>query len=1499
MTKRILAILLSVTMIVTFLPAFAAAENVEVTAEEYTYDEAYYDLYLYSGDTTYLFELTEDLVYGKTYTYADMEPLWTCTLNKTGYAEIYATDATLTVTKDETDLVHIVGTMTLNGSTHNITYDEPAFAPSGTEYTIEGTIGDNSGYNSAFGFYVYIATTTFNDKTYTFQLALDSENGIGTFGSDKVKLNYCLLYDDDSAWIEFCKTASDFVATQDDAGNISVAGSLYVANGDKYIFNLTKAATTYTVTDDTATGANGSISFDKTSAAEGDTVTVTVNPAEGYQLKTLKYNDGEDHEITKDDTTGDYQFTMPACAVTVTAEFGKKAFEISIVDNNPSFTNGTTTGYFMIYGQANDGLNSYSMYFMSKKLTGEFTTEDFDPYGTWVSDKSSGSNIFYDSSLEAAITGVADENGNIVYTGTLSLTDFYGNPAVISVNITVPAFESAITNGAPEASVDVNNGYLVIDKETSVANQTITVTPTAAEGYQLKSLTFKGVTDEVATEITKDATTGKYQFIMPACAVTVTAEFEEIPVSGGKTLPYSFDFETDFLDEGWANFDADGDEQDWITGTNNYVNQGFGMDLSNCAISQSYANNIGSYNSDNWLFSPALVIPEGGATISWYEQSQDPVYPDSYMVYVGECVGEEAVASVYDVATNPTGTTVELYSGVAANPWTQRSVELSAEEYGGKTVYIAFRHLCEDCYWLEIDNFAAEELEATGYGIILDDGTTIPGVKNESQTEFLEYSVQTTLSAGDMFQLYDFGNGTPWTEGNIDDASTPNIAINGYNVYEVSADGTYTFVIKVYDSGYCEVYVGYESATPTHTHSFTYAASDNVLTATCVDGCDDGLDENPLTLTLIAPADLAYDGNVKAFTFAAGEADAWEAAGLELPDITYCIKQSGQSEYMPLLGTLKDVGNYMAQITVDEKTAQVEFSINKGMPYIETNPVPSDITFGEKLSDSTLFGGYAQVSSTNSTQIAGLFEWTEPNTVPAIADSDVTLYDVTFTPVDEDNYMAVTCQVTITVNHTHAPVLVNGQAATGSAAGFKDYYECACGDLFEDEAGEIPIDNLEAWKAAGGAGYIAPLPYAVTDFNGDPVEPGEDTYLEKDDGIHVYTFDLVFTGETDKNLIMEPTCDEIYLEDMTIAGDLITAGGESSIVVYMNDSTIEGDFIATKDEEEMYPCVHVTGDNAIKGDVVSDTTFTVYGEPGATLQVASVTAEEYLVLQNTRLDNVKEDYVFGETTTLTPTDESEPITLTVKANVNFEDEETFVINNGKPFAFGEELEIGTPTVFDENGVAFDPQPELYTVYYVILDDGYYFEQLDGVPTEEGDYCVFFAVPEDDPDYCGVASYMFSIGHNIQKVEGKAATETEAGYKDYYYCEGCDTYFEDAEGETPIDDLDAWKAEGGAGYVAPTEPTATGTEVEPTATGTEVEPTATGTEVEPTSLLGDANNDGVVNMKDLLTIRKVMAGIGVKTYNEVNADCNVDGDVNMKDVLMLRQFLASIILVLGA
>ena len=84
------------------------------------------------------------------------------------------------------------------------------------------------------------------------------------------------------------------------------------------------------------------------------------------------------------------------------------------------------------------------------------------------------------------------------------------------------------------------------------------------------------------------------------------------------------------------------------------------------------------------------------------------------------------------------------------------------------------------------------------------------------------------------------------------------------------------------------------------------------------------------------------------------------------------------------------------------------------------------------------------------------------------------------------------------------------------------------------------------------------------------------------------------------------------------------------------------------------------------------------------------------------------------------------------------------------------------------------------------------------------------------------------------------------------------------------------------YVEPTGVDPTG--VDPTG----ADPTATGVG----ALVGDANNDGAVNMKDVLAMRKYIAGMDTE-INATAADVNGDGAVNMKDVLVVRKYLAGL------
>lgn len=73
-----------------------------------------------------------------------------------------------------------------------------------------------------------------------------------------------------------------------------------------------------------------------------------------------------------------------------------------------------------------------------------------------------------------------------------------------------------------------------------------------------------------------------------------------------------------------------------------------------------------------------------------------------------------------------------------------------------------------------------------------------------------------------------------------------------------------------------------------------------------------------------------------------------------------------------------------------------------------------------------------------------------------------------------------------------------------------------------------------------------------------------------------------------------------------------------------------------------------------------------------------------------------------------------------------------------------------------------------------------------------------------------------------------------------------------------------------------------------------------TEEEPDDVeLGDVNNDGNIDLKDVLVLRRFAAGQPQEGFVEKAADVNEDEVVDMKDILMLRKFIAKAIDKLGA
>lgn len=148
----------------------------------------------------------------------------------------------------------------------------------------------------------------------------------------------------------------------------------------------------------------------------------------------------------------------------------------------------------------------------------------------------------------------------------------------------------------------------------------------------------------------------------------------------------------------WTTIDADGDGNNWLALSDipaTYASYA-SLDLSNwahngnnAASSPSFVNNVGSFDSDQYLISPILNLQ---GTLRFYVASE---YNDE---------------DSYEVLLSTTGTdaadftvTLQAMKEAPFGSWEEVNIDLSA--YAGQQGYIAIRHKSSDKYFLVIDDF--------------------------------------------------------------------------------------------------------------------------------------------------------------------------------------------------------------------------------------------------------------------------------------------------------------------------------------------------------------------------------------------------------------------------------------------------------------------------------------------------------------------------------------------------------------------------------------------------------------------------------------------------------------------------------------------------------------------------------------------------------------------------------------------------------------------------
>ena len=249
---------------------------------------------------------------------------------------------------------------------------------------------------------------------------------------------------------------------------------------------------------------HGTVVPDKTEAAAGETVTLTVAPAEGYELETLTVMNGETAVEVTNNT-----FVMPAGDVTITATFKE-----SIVNYNLTWSVTPAEG------------GTVEIKAGETVLT---TSPAQVAAGTHITITPSPAQGYEVESVKVNGTPLLtiddDETGGEF--GAPALKDF---PGGISAGFGTYGFDMAkdaevvVTFKKTEYTITVTepqNGAVVPSVTTANMGDEITLTITPATGYEIDEVTVMAGEDEV--ELDSD-----YKFTMPASDVTVTVTFKAI-----------------------------------------------------------------------------------------------------------------------------------------------------------------------------------------------------------------------------------------------------------------------------------------------------------------------------------------------------------------------------------------------------------------------------------------------------------------------------------------------------------------------------------------------------------------------------------------------------------------------------------------------------------------------------------------------------------------------------------------------------------------------------------------------------------------------------------------------------------------------------------------------------------------------------------------------------------------------------------------------------------
>ena len=213
--------------------------------------------------------------------------------------------------------------------------------------------------------------------------------------------------------------------------------------------------TTYTITVNPSD--NGTVTPSKTEAAEGDVITLTVTPAEGYELETLTVMMGE----TPVTVTADNTFTMPAGNVVVSATFKEIVHTYNVV-GEPAELFGTGEAWDPVSSDAN----------MTLGADGNYT---WTSQPTYLNGETVQFKVVQDRSWDS---GCYPEGDNVkiegLKPGTYTVTVTF-NPETGEVTYTVDGQADVYVWGIFDGTIAANEGVKMTSEDGKIYTASITV----------------------------------------------------------------------------------------------------------------------------------------------------------------------------------------------------------------------------------------------------------------------------------------------------------------------------------------------------------------------------------------------------------------------------------------------------------------------------------------------------------------------------------------------------------------------------------------------------------------------------------------------------------------------------------------------------------------------------------------------------------------------------------------------------------------------------------------------------------------------------------------------------------------------------------------------------------------------------------------------------------------------------------------------------------------